>query len=149
MAAAGLILASGAAIAASVGSGVYVGGLSTEAKNLRARVETLRAETAAAAASARPLAPGVTGRKLAALPMVLALDQLSAAVPPDTWLTDLRMEDGWLFVAGMSAEAASLVGVLEATSLLADVRLSAPTANDLLSGRERFSIEARIEEAAR
>jgi hypothetical protein len=54
------------------------------------------------------------------------------------------LEDGTLTLSGFSLSAAPLIGRLEASPLLAQVRFSSPVTADPDGGGERFNIIAQI-----
>ncbi len=101
------------------------------AARLRERVRGLIATEAAAAGrrSGTPLAVDV-------------LAEVTARLPDDTWLTELKLSDGHLLVSGYASSAASLVPVIEDSPLFRGARLSGPVVPDAQLKRERFSIEA-------
>jgi general secretion pathway protein L len=83
-------------------------------------------------------------RKKRIAAVVVVLDALSAALPEDTYLTDLNLESGRLRISGFSAQATELVPLLEHAGHFANASFYAPTTR--VSGRQadRFSIEASV-----
>jgi general secretion pathway protein L len=103
------------------------------AAKLREQVQTL-ARTRAAAATQRE-----------ALPLVVdVLAELTALLPDDTWLTDLRLSDAHMQLSGYASSAATLVPVIENSPVFQGARLSGPVLPDASMQRERFSIEADL-----
>ena len=103
------------------------------AANLREQVQTL-ARTRAAAATQRE-----------ALPLVVdVLAELTARLPDDTWLTDLRLSDVHMQLSGYASSAATLVPIIENSPMFEGARLSGPVLPDSSMQRERFSIEADL-----
>ena len=103
------------------------------AAKLREQVQTL-ARTRAAAATQR-----------AALPLVVdVLAELTARLPDDTWLTDLRLSDVHMQLSGYASSAATLVPIIENSPMFEGARLSGPVLPDSSMQRERFSIEADL-----
>jgi general secretion pathway protein L len=103
------------------------------AAKLREQVQTL-ARTRAAAATQRE-----------ALPLVVdVLAELTARLPDDTWLTDLRLTDAHMQLTGYASSAATLVPVIENSPMFEGARLSGPVLPDSSVQRERFSIEADL-----
>jgi general secretion pathway protein L len=103
------------------------------AAKLREQVQTL-ARTRAAAATQRE-----------ALPLVVdVLAELTARLPDDTWLTDLRLTDAHMQLSGYASSAATLVPVIENSPMFQGARLSGPVLPDASMQRERFSIEADL-----
>lgn len=86
----------------------------------------------------------IVAEKNATIPVVALLDRLSALIPTNTYLTELAAEGAELRLAGLSSDAPALIGILEATDLLSDVRFAAPTIRDEAAAQDRFEIEARI-----
>jgi general secretion pathway protein L len=92
---------------------------------------------------ARTQAQAATQRQ--ALPlMVDVLAELTAKLPDDTWLTDLRISNGHLQMTGYANSAAALVPVIEDSPMFQSARLSGPVLPDPTMHRERFSIEADL-----
>jgi Tfp pilus assembly protein PilN len=105
----------------------------------RAAVDTAMARTEQTEAYARLLA-----QKKAAVPTVVLLDQLSQTVPTSTYLAQLVLQGEELRIAGFSSDPAALIGILEATETLADVRFAAPTVSGEDGAQDRFEIVARV-----
>jgi general secretion pathway protein L len=78
------------------------------------------------------------------VPMVVLLDRLSEVIPSSTYLTEYTVEGEELRLAGFSSEAPALIGMLEETDLLTDVRFGAPTTREEGETQDRFEIVARI-----
>ena len=71
------------------------------------------------------------------------LDGIAGALPDDAYLTGFRWADGQAEISGLAASASGLIGLLEASPILSEVRFSAPVARDPRLERDRFSITAR------
>ncbi len=107
------------------------------AADLRQRLRVLAA-TEAAAESHR-----------AAMPLTVdVLADITQRLPDDTWLTELRLSDGHLFISGYAGSAASLVSVVENSPLFHNARLSGAMVPDAGLKRERFSLEADLKPKA-
>ena len=92
---------------------------------------------------ARTRAEAVTQR--AALPLTVdVLAELTARLPDDTWLTDLRISDGHIELGGYANSAATLVPIIEDSPMFQGARLSGPVLPDSTLKRERFSLEADL-----
>jgi general secretion pathway protein L len=72
------------------------------------------------------------------------LEELSHRLPNDTWLFRLEVRDQRVHLQGVSTRASSLIGELEASPLLENVRFASPVTQDGASGRERFHLSAGI-----
>jgi general secretion pathway protein L len=75
----------------------------------------------------------------------IVLESVSRLLPDDVWLTDLSIADTALRAGGSAADASALIGVLEGSGRFADTRFLAPSTRDRETGRDRFSVGARIE----
>jgi general secretion pathway protein L len=73
---------------------------------------------------------------------VVVLDELSALLPENTYLTDLSLEAGHLRLTGVSAIAAELVPLLEGSGHFKNAAFYAPTTRIAGGTSDRFSIEA-------
>ena len=76
--------------------------------------------------------------------LVAVLEDLSKRLADDTHLQRFEVRQGQLRLYGISAAASELIGQLEASPLLADVRFEASITRDASTGGERFSITARL-----
>lgn len=112
---------------------------------LNERLQELRDKTAAelpSQASMRRQAR-LAAEKLTQPSMAIMLEALSRALPDDVWLSRVEVEQGIVRLAGNAANAASLIGRIEASGHFTDVQFSAPTT--LADGEgESFTITARI-----
>jgi general secretion pathway protein L len=77
-------------------------------------------------------------------PVIDVLERLSRLLPDSTWLKQLEIKNGSVHLQGFSADASSLIGILEKDSNFSGVRFSSPVTQDEDSGRERFRISATI-----
>ena len=112
----------------------------TDLPALRERLQSLRAR-ASFFASERRLAPA----------SIVVLDSLSRLLPDGVWLDELSLEGRRLVIGGFAAEAAPLVGLIEASPLFEGVRFQAPSTRVDTPGpdgaeiaAERFSISATV-----
>lgn len=72
------------------------------------------------------------------------IDELTRLLPDDTYLTDLHIADGKISIAGLSAKAVALVGLIDASDMFLGVELTAPVLFDQNANKEQFRIEARL-----
>ncbi len=77
-------------------------------------------------------------------PVIDVLERLSRLLPDSTWLKQLEIKNGSVHLQGFSADASSLIGILEKDSSFSGARFSSPVTQDEDSGRERFRISATI-----
>ncbi len=113
--------------------------LQAETNALRARLEAARGGDGAAATAAQLIADKRSGT-----PMVTLIDKLSGIIPTSTYLTELAVEDDQLRIAGLTDDAPALIGILEGSDILSDVRFVAPTMRDEGETRDRFEIAAAV-----
>jgi general secretion pathway protein L len=76
---------------------------------------------------------------------VIAIEGLSRILPDHTHLTELRVEGNKVRLIGTSADAPSLIGLIEKSGLFARATFIAPTTKLPSEAGERFHIEAIIE----
>lgn len=77
--------------------------------------------------------------------VVALLAELTALLPDDTWLVQMNQRENDVHVAGYSANASSLIELLENSDLLENVRFDAPVTMDNETTREHFRIIASLE----
>jgi general secretion pathway protein L len=81
-----------------------------------------------------------------------AWEEATRILPSHSWLTELRLtetangKDQQIVMTGYSQAATSLVGLLDQSPLLADTSLTAPVALDPVEQRERFALQARLQQ---
>ena len=73
-----------------------------------------------------------------------AWDELSRGLPDDTFLTELRMNQGQVTISGYSSQAAHLVRILDQSPLFSGATLIAAIVPDANEGKDRFSIRFRL-----
>jgi general secretion pathway protein L len=87
---------------------------------------------------------GLGGLKLQRPVAVRVLEELSAALPDDTYVTEFHMEADRLRIAGVSARAAELVPILERSGHFRNAAFYAPTTRMVGRRTDQFYIEALI-----
>lgn len=119
-----------------------------------ATVEAARQEAVAARARLTEQEAALESGKLVAerrtryVPPVALLRELTAQVPEHTWLSRLAINSGEVHLQGESAAATELLQLLESTALLRDVQFQAPVARGDESGKEQFTIVAKLARSA-
>ena len=108
-----------------------------EAPELAERMEQIRVATFT-----------VHDRRTARPPLVDVLEELSIRLPDDTYLQRFEVQHSEVRLFGISAAASNLIRLLEESPLLADVRFESSVTRDVATGKERFSITARLVPAA-
>ena len=76
--------------------------------------------------------------------MLEVLDDLTRRIPDDTTLDKLAINDDSLVMVGQSSAAPALVALLQDSPLLVEPALSGAVQADPRSGRDRFTMAARI-----
>jgi Tfp pilus assembly PilM family ATPase/Tfp pilus assembly protein PilN len=73
------------------------------------------------------------------------LQELTTALPSDTFLTVYRNKEGAIEVSGSGANVHNLIPPLEKSPLLKEVALRGTVFKDVQTGKDRFNIEAKLE----
>ncbi|MGB4498405.1 MAG: PilN domain-containing protein [Methylococcaceae bacterium] len=102
-------------------------------KSLQAEMDEIREENQA-----------LINEKTATPPVVAILNEISALLKDDSWLSYLQYSDGQLQLQGESPTASNLLADLEASDYFAKVSFASPVTQDKASGSERFQITAEI-----
>ena len=76
--------------------------------------------------------------------MTIMLEALSRALHDGAWLDRLEVSQGSVTFAGKAANAAGLIGPIEASQHFTDVQFSAPTTRAEGTAQESFTITAKI-----
>lgn len=103
------------------------------ASDLHDRIERIREQASA-----------LFTRRTAEPLIVEVLEDLTARLDDNTWLQRLEFKNGRLKLQGVSDAASTLIGKLEESAMLADVRFDASITRDNRSGGERFSVSGHI-----
>lgn len=86
--------------------------------------------------------------KTAIPPVVAMLNEVSALLHDDSWLSYLQYSEGQLQLQGESPTASNLLADLEASDYFAKANFASPVTQDKASGMERFQITAEITKPA-
>ena len=119
-----------------------------------ATVETARTEAVAARArlteQEAALASGqaLSERRSNYVPPVALLRELTAQVPEHTWVSRFSISRGEVLLQGESAASTELLQLLESTELLRDVQFQSPVSRGDDSGKEQFTIVAKLARSA-
>lgn len=85
-------------------------------------------------------------RKLQAPSSTLLLERLSALLPKDVWLEQMRVEGEKVYLVGNADRASDLIALIESSPSFTRAGFTASTRRDAKSGKERFQIEAGFDE---
>ncbi|HZT89843.1 MAG TPA: PilN domain-containing protein [Stellaceae bacterium] len=88
-------------------------------------------------------------RKLRSPTISNLLAVITRLMPDDAWLSELRVRGTEVELSGVAASASGLIAVLEQSGKFRDTTFRSPVTPDPATGRERFSIAARLAEASR
>ena len=72
------------------------------------------------------------------------LDEVTRVLPDHTWVLKFSVRNGRLTLSGYSAKPSSLIGLLEQSEMLSEVRFSSPVTMDQKIGLERFNLTAAL-----
>jgi general secretion pathway protein L len=139
-------------------------GLGTRYHRQQVVLDALQTEVAAAAAKAKSV-QGMIEKLRSERALLLRLrakrdepglgdiwEEATRILPAHTWLTELRLsetpDDRHLVMTGFSAAAASLVGLLDRSSVFGEASLVGPTTVDPTEAKERFIIQAKLKRPA-
>ena len=73
------------------------------------------------------------------------LRELTALLPPDTFLNLYSNTEGTIQLSGSSGSAPELIPKIEGSPLLKNVQQRSPIFRDAQTGKDRFSFEAKVE----
>lgn len=86
--------------------------------------------------------------KLGSAPTVEVIDQLTKLLPNSVWLTDLRLENGFLDITGLAKSGAALLPLFEHSPLFADAAMASAVNFDPQENKERFSLRVRVRQSS-
>lgn len=137
-----------AGLAAVLSSGVYIvatDDLDTARQEISKKISVRRAALSAkrglAASSAAQL---LQERKLKTTSSVIVLEALSQILPDHTYVTELRIEGDKVQITGVTADAPSLIGLIEQSPHFTSATFFGPTTQTPGDPGERFHIEAHV-----
>jgi general secretion pathway protein L len=138
-----IFLLSGLSAAASIGvSAIATGNFGVERQELLRKISARKA-------AMRNLFEGsalqsLEKRKHTTPASVIVLEALSAVLPDDTYVTELRIDGEKLQIVGVTSDAPSLIKLIEQSPHFAQAFFFAPTTRSSGTTGERFHIESRI-----
>lgn len=129
----------------SVGlGGIVTESYDSEQQQIQRRITEMRVAARGNQGPGNTALEALARRKQTMPSAVMLLEELSALLPDHTHATELRLEGAKLQISGMTADAASLIQVLEQSPRLSGAGFFAPTTRAAGEAGERFHIEARI-----
>lgn len=128
-------------------AGAEVGRLQALAKDAKGRVEKVERVRAT---NDRLIAANEKLVKLesAYIPRARILADLSATVPPDTWVERAEIADEWVYLDVVTGSAAPLLQALEECPSFEQARQSTPGVATEVAGESKFRVEAKIASGA-
>ena len=72
------------------------------------------------------------------------LNDISQRLPDSTWLEKISVNDGNMVLIGQSQQASALVGLLQGSTLIVTPALTGSVQTDPRTGRERFTMTAKV-----
>lgn len=75
---------------------------------------------------------------------VALLGELTQRMPDDVWLAQFRLQGNQLILSGYALSASTLIGLLEDSEMLAQVKFTSPVTPDPKLGLERFNLSATL-----
>ena len=112
-----------------------LGALDASAAPLRQKLDLLRQQTKVAAELKRSMDTAV--------PSAVVVEALSGALPDDTWLDRIDINESEIRIGGVAANANDLITYLGRSGLFSDVKATAPNVRDASLNKERFSFEMK------
>jgi|EndMetStandDraft_5_1072996.scaffolds.fasta_scaffold09947_3 general secretion pathway protein L len=82
--------------------------------------------------------------KLAQIPSIAIIDELTKLLPDGVWISDLRLEGTALDLTGLAKSGSSLLPLFERSKMFAEPTLTAPLTFDQQEDKERFSLRVRV-----
>jgi len=120
------------------------GAVAAEVETAENQVRALRAVLAARDAKIAQIG-AVRDEKKSRVPVVSIVEEMSRAIPDNTWLTELSVSGDMVRFSGFSSSAAALIPILEASPLFSAPTFMEPVVRAVDQEGERFSIAMKIE----
>jgi len=136
----------GLAFLGSLAAWVLIGGaLDSELAGLESQIADKRAQLLSPQGSGADQALETLKKRKRTTPSpVMVLETLSKTLPDDTHLTELRIENGKLQIAGLAGDASQLIHLIEQSPQFAHAAFVAPTTK-AQDGDDAFRIEAQLQ----
>jgi general secretion pathway protein L len=139
------LAAAGLLFLASLAAWLILGNLNeSRAWALQAEITRRRAELMHAGSADQQAVQAMEQRKRTTPSAVIALEELSKALPDEAHLTELRIEDGKIEIIGLARDASALIPLIEQSRQFGQATFVGPTVR-VPNGGENFHIEAHLE----
>ncbi len=86
----------------------------------------------------------LVNRKRKTISVAALMTEVTRLLPDDTWIVQLSRREDQLTLSGFSAKASALIGSLEQSEILTDVRFRSPVNFDPRVKLERFNLSAAV-----
>jgi general secretion pathway protein L len=141
-----LMIAMCAAVLAVALDTIVGGQLDAQASDLARRINERRVLLHAGPRGVAQSASALLDRRKQETPAaVIVIEALSAILPDETYVTELRIEGNKLQIIGVTRDAPGLIRLIEQSPHFARATFFAPTTRSPTDPGDRFHIEARIE----
>lgn len=136
-------------VSLSVLTGWQLYAVNATAAEMQAEMDAVRAqiESARAGMSLSDSRQRLLAQKQDEMPLVVLIDKLSQAIPTNTYLTELSIENGEVHLVGLTSDAPALLEILDSSDTLSDIGFAAPTMRDEGASQDRFEIVGRFKPA--
>ena len=91
--------------------------------------------------------PNLVNRPAGTVPLIVLLEALSALLPDESWLTELRLGHTGIELSGYAQDAAALIPLIERSPYFSDVKFRANLVRDAQLRMDRFQIGASLRAA--
>ena len=81
--------------------------------------------------------------------IIVLLDELTRLLPGDSWVERLSLYEGEVHIQGLSSNASSLIGILEASRYFTRAQFRSPVTHDGATHQDRFHVSAQLRRAER
>lgn len=75
---------------------------------------------------------------------IAVINEMASAIPDDTWLSRIQINDNIVRIHGESENASALIGLLEASEIFEGAHFSSPVTKNPKTSNDRFVIEATV-----
>lgn len=90
-------------------------------------------------------AKGLRLRKIETVSALHVWEEVTQRLPASAWISELRLDDGTLYLDGFSRSASELVGIFARSPYFTKVEFVSPVTRDAQHGVERFQLRMKVE----